>query len=97
MHELVDAVIKFQRVQVPNLTLEQGIEWLIDRFNHAWNIQQRTNYRLSQSYSTGVKPLNDLSREAVKTIDPAVLQAEYKALIDRLTLEAQEEGEEETA
>jgi len=90
LHELVDTVIKFQRDQVPNLTMEQAIEWLIDRFNHAWNIQQRTNYRLSQSYSTGVKPLNDLSREAVKTIDPEVLASEYQALIERLKRDAAE-------
>ncbi len=95
LHDLVDAVIKFQREQVPNLTLEQAIEWVIDRFNHAWNIQQRTNYRLSQSYSTGTKPINDLTREGVKTIPAEVLLAEYKMLIDRLNQDILDKAEEE--
>lgn len=91
LHDLIDSVIAFQLDKIEGLSLAQAIDWFIDRFNHAFNIQQRSNFRLNLSYSTGVKPLNDMSREAVTGDNPIpaeVLEKEYKSLIERLKKEA---------
>lgn len=96
LHALVDSVIAFQMSMIPDLTLAQAITWFIDRFNHAFNIQQRSNFRLNLSYSTGVKPLNDMTRQAVTGDNPIpveVLETKYRELIETLKKEAIEEAE----
>ena len=50
--------------------------YVIDRFNHAWNIAQRSNFRPSQSNATGAKAVQDIVRAGIAAgIDPKVLEA----------------------
>lgn len=74
-----------------------AVIYVVERFNHAFNIEQRKPFRPDISGATGSKAATDIIREGIRSgLDPALLEEKAAALIAEL-LKAQTEAAEKVA
>lgn len=67
----------------------QAVSYVLERFNHAFNIAQRSTFRPSQSGATGSKAVTDIMRQGIKAgLDPKVLEAKAAEIVKTLLEEA---------
>ncbi len=67
----------------------QAVIYVFERFNHAFNIAQRSTFRPSQSGATGSKAVTDIMRQGIKAgLDPKVLEAKAAEIVKAMLEEA---------
>ena len=65
---------------------EAACVYVLERFNHAWNIDQRSNFSPYQSGAAAFKAVTDTMRDSMEAgIDPEVLEEEAAKFVQSLS------------